>query len=135
MAAQRLGFAAQALAMASSSGLGFANQALAMASSTNLLQRLFRSQPFSHFISAPSTALRPCPPRVPCSADPAPFVPFLCGRGDKKTKRGKRFKGSFGNCRPNREHRIRRIKERWEQPPGTPWPVPGLSVEEYLPVF
>ena len=24
------------------------------------------------------------------------------GRGDKKTAKGKRFKGSFGNCRPSR---------------------------------
>ncbi|KAH7280452.1 hypothetical protein KP509_37G068200 [Ceratopteris richardii] len=61
--------------------------------------------------------------------------PMLCGRGDKKTKKGKRFRHRFGNPRPNRDHQIRRIRERWEQPPGTPWPVPGLSVEDYSPIL
>jgi 30S ribosomal protein S31 len=47
-----------------------------------------------------------------------------CGRGDKKTKRGKRFKGSFGNSRPKREKKIERIKDRVEVPRSTPWPLP-----------
>ncbi|KAF6169463.1 hypothetical protein GIB67_004744 [Kingdonia uniflora] len=38
--------------------------------------------------------------------------PILCGRGDKKTKKGKRFKGSFGNSRPKREKRIERFKDK-----------------------
>lgn len=28
--------------------------------------------------------------------------PFIMGRGDKRTKKGKIFKGSFGNSRPAR---------------------------------
>ncbi|PKA66327.1 30S ribosomal protein S31, mitochondrial [Apostasia shenzhenica] len=47
-----------------------------------------------------------------------------CGRGDKKTKRGKRFKGSFGNARPKKEKKIQRIKDRIEVPRSTPWPLP-----------
>ncbi|KAG0484802.1 hypothetical protein HPP92_008881 [Vanilla planifolia] len=55
------------------------------------------------------------------------FVPFFlqetaetglvtCGRGDKKTKKGKRFKGSYGNSRPKREKKVERIKDRIEVP-------------------
>ena len=47
-----------------------------------------------------------------------------CGRGDKKTKRGKRFKGSFGNARPKMKKKIERIKDRIEVPRSTPWPLP-----------
>uniref|UniRef100_A0A804KND2 30S ribosomal protein S31, mitochondrial n=1 Tax=Musa acuminata subsp. malaccensis TaxID=214687 RepID=A0A804KND2_MUSAM len=47
-----------------------------------------------------------------------------CGRGDKKTKRGKRFKGSFGNSRGKRKKMIQRIKDRVEVPRSTPWPLP-----------
>ncbi|KAL5205366.1 hypothetical protein ABZP36_033575 [Zizania latifolia] len=47
-----------------------------------------------------------------------------CGRGDKRTKRGKRFKGSYGNARPKREKKIERIKDRVEVPRSTPWPLP-----------
>ncbi|XP_057788501.1 30S ribosomal protein S31, mitochondrial [Salvia miltiorrhiza] len=49
---------------------------------------------------------------------------ILCGRGDKKTKKGKRFKGSFGNSRPKREKKIERIKDKVEVPRSTPWPLP-----------
>ncbi|KAK8966327.1 hypothetical protein KSP40_PGU020305 [Platanthera guangdongensis] len=49
---------------------------------------------------------------------------MTCGRGDKKTKRGKRFKGSFGNSRPKKEKKIERIKDRIEVPRSTPWPLP-----------
>lgn len=48
----------------------------------------------------------------------------LCGRGDKKTKKGKRFKGSYGNARPKKEKKIERIKDRVEVPRSTPWPLP-----------
>ncbi|KAM1151694.1 hypothetical protein ACFX13_035180 [Malus domestica] len=51
-------------------------------------------------------------------------APMLCGRGDKKTKKGKRFKGSFGNARPKKEKRIERIKDKVEVPRSTPWPLP-----------
>ncbi|KAL7118657.1 hypothetical protein ACP275_02G016800 [Erythranthe tilingii] len=50
--------------------------------------------------------------------------PILCGRGDKKSKKGKRFKGSFGNSRPKREKQIERIKDKIEVPRSTPWPLP-----------
>ncbi|XP_054776479.1 30S ribosomal protein S31, mitochondrial [Prosopis cineraria] len=51
-------------------------------------------------------------------------APILCGRGDKKTKRGKRFKGSYGNSRPKKEKKIERIKDKVEVPRSTPWPLP-----------
>ncbi|KAE8719101.1 30S ribosomal protein S31 [Hibiscus syriacus] len=51
-------------------------------------------------------------------------APILCGRGDKKTKRGKRFKGSYGNARPKKEKMIERIKDKVEVPRSTPWPLP-----------
>ncbi|KAK7310595.1 hypothetical protein RJT34_08190 [Clitoria ternatea] len=51
-------------------------------------------------------------------------VPQLCGRGDKKTKRGKIFKGSYGNARPKKEKKIERIKDKVEVPRSTPWPLP-----------
>ncbi|XP_074334499.1 small ribosomal subunit protein bTHXm [Apium graveolens] len=50
--------------------------------------------------------------------------PELCGRGDKKTKSGKRFKGSYGNSRPKKEKKIERIKDKVEVPRSTPWPLP-----------
>ncbi|BAT77535.1 hypothetical protein VIGAN_02012000 [Vigna angularis var. angularis] len=43
-------------------------------------------------------------------------APQLCGRGDKKTKKGKRFKGSYGNARPKKEKMIERIKDKVEVP-------------------
>jgi ribosomal small subunit protein bTHX len=39
---------------------------------------------------------------------------ILCGRGDKKTKRGKRFKHSFGNPRESRGTTTRRLRKKWE---------------------
>ncbi|CAI9103713.1 OLC1v1002250C1 [Oldenlandia corymbosa var. corymbosa] len=51
-------------------------------------------------------------------------MPILCGRGDKRTKRGKIFKGSYGNWRPKKEKKIERIKDRLEVPRSTPWPLP-----------
>ncbi|XP_048337501.2 small ribosomal subunit protein bTHXm [Ziziphus jujuba] len=50
--------------------------------------------------------------------------PVQFGRGDKKTKKGKRFKGSFGNSRPKKEKMIQRIKDKVEVPRSTPWPLP-----------
>ncbi|XP_059654063.1 small ribosomal subunit protein bTHXm [Cornus florida] len=51
-------------------------------------------------------------------------LPILCGRGDKRSKKGKRFKGSYGNKRPQRDKKIERIKDRVEVPRSTPWPLP-----------
>jgi 30S ribosomal protein S31 len=78
-----------------------------------------------------ATALRRMAPARPPVLVPAGAVAaeaeaeaVICGRGDKKTKRGKRFKGSFGNARPKREKKIERIKDRVEVPRSTPWPLP-----------
>ncbi|XP_074310449.1 small ribosomal subunit protein bTHXm-like [Silene latifolia] len=49
---------------------------------------------------------------------------ILCGRGDKKTKKGKRFKGSYGNIRPKKKEMIERLKDKVEVPQSTPWPLP-----------
>ncbi|CAN1261631.1 30S ribosomal protein S31, mitochondrial [Linum perenne] len=51
-------------------------------------------------------------------------APVLCGRGDKKTKKGKIFKGTYGNSRPKKEKKIERIKDKNEVPRSTPWPLP-----------
>jgi 30S ribosomal protein S31 len=64
------------------------------------------------------------PVLIPSGAVAAEAEAVTCGRGDKKTKRGKRFKGSFGNARPKREKKIERIKDRVEVPRSTPWPLP-----------
>ncbi|KAK2978291.1 hypothetical protein RJ640_017142 [Escallonia rubra] len=58
------------------------------------------------------------------SSTPSPAAPILCGRGDKRTKKGKRFKGSYGNARPKKEKKQERIKDRVEVPRSTPWPLP-----------
>ncbi|CAN4112459.1 unnamed protein product [Withania somnifera] len=50
--------------------------------------------------------------------------PILCGQGDKRTKKGKRFKDSYGNSRPKKEKKIERIKDKVEVPRSTPWPLP-----------
>ncbi|CAN6463704.1 unnamed protein product [Victoria cruziana] len=57
-------------------------------------------------------------------APPSERLPALCGRGDKRTKKGKRFKGSYGNSRPKKDHKISRIKDKVEVPRSTPWPLP-----------
>lgn len=51
-------------------------------------------------------------------------APLLCGRGDKKTEKGKRFKGSYGKSRPKKDKMIERIKDKNEVPRSTPWPLP-----------
>ncbi|KAK0598914.1 hypothetical protein LWI29_000693 [Acer saccharum] len=40
----------------------------------------------------------------------------MCGRGDKKMKRGKRFNGSYGNSRPKKEKMIEHLKDKVEVP-------------------
>eukprot|EP00245_Coleochaete_scutata_P009859 TRINITY_DN3345_c0_g3_i1.p1 TRINITY_DN3345_c0_g3~~TRINITY_DN3345_c0_g3_i1.p1 ORF type:complete len:151 (+),score=18.95 TRINITY_DN3345_c0_g3_i1:96-548(+) len=48
--------------------------------------------------------------------------PLECGRGDKRTKKGKRFKGSYGKARPNPKEVRRMRRERFGvgiDPPGT----------------
>ena len=72
--------------------------------------------------AAGSLVRRLAPARPPALLAEVEVV--TCGRGDKKTKRGKRFKGSYGNARPKREKKIERIKDRVEVPRSTPWPLP-----------
>ncbi|KAK3129636.1 hypothetical protein QOZ80_6BG0482620 [Eleusine coracana subsp. coracana] len=74
------------------------------------------------FVRRMAPARSPVP--VPAAAVAAEAEAMTCGRGDKKTKRGKRFKGSFGNARPKKEKKIERIKDRVEVPRSTPWPLP-----------
>ncbi|KAH9657126.1 hypothetical protein WN944_029220 [Citrus x changshan-huyou] len=64
-------------------------------------------------------------PRPAAAAEALPSAaPIVCGRGDKKTKKGKRFKGSYGKVRPKKEKMIERIKDKVEVPRSTPWPLP-----------
>ncbi|KAI8025379.1 hypothetical protein LOK49_LG02G03764 [Camellia lanceoleosa] len=58
-----------------------------------------RTATFSSLSSTPSSAL---------------VVQILCGRGNKRTKKGKRFKGSYGNLRPKKEKKVERIKDKVE---------------------
>lgn len=58
------------------------------------------------------------------AAAAAPGEAIVCGRGDKRSKKGKRFKGSFGNSRPDKDKRVERIKDKVEVPRSTPWPLP-----------
>ncbi|KAL3688769.1 hypothetical protein R1sor_015078 [Riccia sorocarpa] len=46
----------------------------------------------------------------------------VCGRGDKRTKKGKRFNHSHGNYRHQKGWETRRLREKWEIPAG---PAPG----------
>ncbi|XP_004500763.1 small ribosomal subunit protein bTHXm [Cicer arietinum] len=85
-----------------------------MASSVSVMQRCTVAA--RSFIRAAST-------ETPC-ASAGVATPILCGRGDKKTKKGKRFKGSFGKSRPKRDQMIERIKDKVEVPRSTPWPLP-----------
>ncbi|KAK8568057.1 hypothetical protein V6N13_105998 [Hibiscus sabdariffa] len=63
-------------------------------------------------------AMKQWPPRAQASPSGvmAEAAPTLCGRGDKKTKKGKIFKGSYGNARPKKEKKIERIKDKVEVP-------------------
>ncbi|KAF8118363.1 hypothetical protein N665_0005s0129 [Sinapis alba] len=58
------------------------------------------------------------------SLSPASAAMEVCGRGDSKTKKGKRFKGSYGNSRGKKQKMIERIKDKLELPRSTPWPLP-----------
>ncbi|GMN59617.1 hypothetical protein TIFTF001_028711 [Ficus carica] len=49
------------------------------------------------------------------ASSPPPFPSVYCGRGDKKTERGKRFNHSYGNARP-------RDKKKGRGPPRAPAP-------------
>ncbi|XP_074569883.1 small ribosomal subunit protein bTHXc-like [Curcuma longa] len=87
---------------------GMAMGAAPMAVATPRLS-FSRTESLSNFSSALSVS-----PHRDSTALPAPLH-IYCGRGDKKTARGKRFKHSFGNARP-------RNKSKGRGPPRTPVP-------------
>ncbi|KAL5985866.1 hypothetical protein ACLOJK_027855 [Asimina triloba] len=59
----------------------------------------------------------------------------VCGRGDKKTKKGKRFKGSYGNARPKRKQMIQRLKDKLEVPRETGYLERQASIFSWGVVF
>ncbi|KAF3496749.1 hypothetical protein DY000_02057291 [Brassica cretica] len=67
-------------------------------------------------------AVKRCSSLSPAAAAAAAME--VCGRGDSKTKKGKRFKGSYGNSRGKKQKMIERIKDKLEVPRSTPWPLP-----------
>ncbi|VVA14216.1 PREDICTED: 30S ribosomal S31 [Prunus dulcis] len=74
--------------------------------------RISFSQSETLSISLPSSTAS-----LPVSTATTPSVPSVyCGRGDKKTERGKRFNHSYGNARP-------RNKNKGRGPPRVPVPV------------
>ncbi|CAM8901585.1 unnamed protein product [Rhodiola kirilowii] len=68
--------------------------------------------------------MKVAPSSSPACSGVVDSAPVMCGRGDKRTKKGKRFKGSYGNSRPKKDKMIERIKDRVEVPRSTPWPLP-----------
>ncbi|CAL1353696.1 unnamed protein product [Linum trigynum] len=74
------------------------------------------------------SSLSPSSSSSSSSASSIPYsvlgFPIQCGRGDKKTKKGKIFIGSYGNSRPKKDKKIERIKDKNELPRSTPWPLP-----------
>lgn len=64
--------------------------------------------------------------KSPSSLASAASEGLLLGRGDAKTRTGKRFKGSFGNARPTPKNRRREQRPPWQLSP----PVPPFSTEE-----
>ncbi|KAL5984417.1 30S ribosomal protein S31 [Asimina triloba] len=62
-----------------------------------------RSNFFGTTLSSPFLRLSISPPSLQSSFPPA----IYCGRGDKKTARGKRFRHSYGNARPRNKKKGR----------------------------
>ena len=61
---------------------------------------------------------------------PADDLTWQCGRGDKRTRRGKIFKESYGNARRTKKRESERLRRKWELPPGTPVKdIPTMSIE------
>ncbi|ONK76816.1 uncharacterized protein A4U43_C02F130 [Asparagus officinalis] len=66
-------------------------------------------------LAATSLSVASLQDALPSSSLGAQQRAVYCGRGDKKTAKGKRFRHSFGNCRP-------RNKKRGRGPPRAPMP-------------
>ncbi|KAJ4977820.1 hypothetical protein NE237_008600 [Protea cynaroides] len=75
--------------------------------SLNLSSRVSFSRTETLSVSLPSL--------IPVSASPQTLPLVYCGRGDRKTAKGKRFNHSYGNARP-------RNKKKGRGPPRVPAP-------------
>ncbi|XXG60113.1 hypothetical protein AAC387_Pa04g2090 [Persea americana] len=100
-------FAAGALPMA----LQFRNLSL---SSSHL------TPPRSQILGTPLST----PPLVSLSSPPQTIPSIYCGRGDRKTAKGKRFNHSFGNSRPKN-------KNKGRGPPRPPMPPSQPRKDNY----
>ncbi|KAG0463802.1 hypothetical protein HPP92_019871 [Vanilla planifolia] len=90
-----------------------------------------RSISFSRSEALLGTPLSIASLSVPLSASTPEETPSVyCGRGDKKTAKGKRFKHSFGNARPRNKNKGRG-PPRIPVPPSPPKKVP-LDDEETM---
>ncbi|CAN1156349.1 30S ribosomal protein S31, mitochondrial [Linum perenne] len=67
-----------------------------------------------------SSSFSSLPPVYSPSPSATLGFPMLCGRGYKKTKKGKIFKGTYENSRPKKEKKIEQIKDKNEVPRSTP---------------
>ncbi|EXC23677.1 hypothetical protein L484_015587 [Morus notabilis] len=79
-----------------------------------LASRISFSQSQTLATSLPSFALSSSFSSISATSPPS-FPSVYCGRGDKKTERGKRFNHSYGNARP-------RNKKKGRGPPRVPVP-------------
>ncbi|XP_062095256.1 small ribosomal subunit protein bTHXc [Humulus lupulus] len=73
-----------------------------------------------------ATSLPSANARISLSAitTPPPVPSVYCGRGDKKTERGKRFNHSYGNARP-------RNKNKGRGPPRVPVPQAPPKIDKF----
>ncbi|XP_076925617.1 small ribosomal subunit protein bTHXc-like [Bidens hawaiensis] len=100
-----------------------ASMALAVAS----IPITSNSLSFSRSPSVTAVPLSHAPSSVSLSASvtTTPISPLIyCGRGDKKTAKGKRFNHSFGNARP-------RNKKKGRGPPRVPVPPAPPRKDKY----
>ncbi|KAJ6425307.1 hypothetical protein OIU85_000887 [Salix viminalis] len=64
-------------------------------------------------------------PSLPLSTSTTSLPFVYCGRGDRKTERGKRFNHSFGNARP-------RDKKKGRGPPRIPVPAAPPKIDKFV---
>ncbi|KAK9061028.1 hypothetical protein SSX86_018208 [Deinandra increscens subsp. villosa] len=76
-------------------------------------------------VTAIPLSLSPSSISLSSSSETSPISPLIyCGRGDKKTAKGKRFNHSFGNARP-------RNKKKGRGPPRVPVPPAPPRKDKY----
>ncbi|XP_060674448.1 small ribosomal subunit protein bTHXc [Ziziphus jujuba] len=93
-----------------------ASQSLGLGSRISFSQSETLASPFSSSTASIS---------VSATTTTTPSVPLVyCGRGDKKTERGKRFNHSYGNARP-------RNKKKGRGPPRLPVPPSPPRKDKY----